>query len=152
MVITFCKERPSCDRVIRRAFCNLRNEIKIRNLRNGNMLMICKIEICNLQFLFCKSLAYFHFANYRFSFRFPNWSKPLKGVLAIWAHKHAGRHMVSVNNCSLQFSNWMNSLWESVSVIFLDIFCWFQTKICIGTIISGSFVNTLAVYNSWPFL
>ena len=72
MVITFCKERPSCDRVIRRAFCNLRNEIKICNLRNGNMLMICKIEICNLQFLFCKSLAYFHFANYRFSFRFPN--------------------------------------------------------------------------------
>ena len=50
MVITFCKERPSCDRVIRRAFCNLRNEIKICNLRNGNMLMICKIEICNLQF------------------------------------------------------------------------------------------------------
>ena len=27
------------------AYCNLRNERKICNLRNGNMLLICKIEI-----------------------------------------------------------------------------------------------------------
>ena len=52
MVSTFCMERPGCDRVIKRAFCNLRNEMKICNFRNGNMLIICKIEICNLQFLF----------------------------------------------------------------------------------------------------
>ena len=26
----------------------------------------------------------------------------LNGVLAIWAHKHAGKRMVSVNNCCLQ--------------------------------------------------
>ena len=28
--------------------------------------MICKIEIANYRFLFCKSLAYFHFINNRF--------------------------------------------------------------------------------------
>ena len=44
------------------------------------------------------------------------------GLLAIWAHKHAGKHMVSENNCCIQLSN--SSLWESVSVTFLDIFCW----------------------------
>ena len=27
------------------------------------------------------------------------------GVLAIWAHKDAGKHMVCENNCCLQFSN-----------------------------------------------
>ena len=27
------------------------------------------------------------------------------GVLAIWAHKHAGKHMVGVYNCCLQFFN-----------------------------------------------
>ena len=50
--------------------CNLRNgnmlmiwKIEICNLRNRNMLMICKIEIAYGRFLFCKSLAYFHFAN-----------------------------------------------------------------------------------------
>ena len=41
------------------------NKIEICNLQNGNMLMICKIEICNLRFLFCKSSEYIHFANYR---------------------------------------------------------------------------------------
>ena len=51
-------------------------------LQDGNMLMICKIEICNLRFLFSKSLAYFHFANYRFSFlfvsfRFANYCKAI---------------------------------------------------------------------------
>ena len=45
IVITFCKKRLSCDRVIR------------------------------------------------------------SGLLAIWVHKHAGEHMVSVNNCCLQLSN-----------------------------------------------
>ena len=29
----------------------------------------------------------------------------LNGFLAIWAHKYVGKHMVSVNNSSLQFSN-----------------------------------------------
>ena len=29
----------------------------------------------------------------------------VSGVLAILAHKHAGKHMVSVNNSSVQFSN-----------------------------------------------
>ena len=29
----------------------------------------------------------------------------LNGVLAIWPHKRAGKHMVRVNNCCLQFSN-----------------------------------------------
>ena len=29
----------------------------------------------------------------------------VSGVLAIWAHKHAGKHMVSANNSSVQFSN-----------------------------------------------
>ena len=32
--------------------------------------MIFQIEICKLQHLFSKSLAYFYFANNRFSFRF----------------------------------------------------------------------------------
>ena len=44
------------------------------------------------------------------------------GLLAIWAHKHVGKHMVSENNCCIQLSN--SSLWESVSVTFRDIFCW----------------------------
>ena len=42
--------------------------MKICNLQNGYILMICKIEISNYRFLFFKSLAYFHFANYRFLF------------------------------------------------------------------------------------
>ena len=46
----------------------------------------------------------------------------LNGVLAIWAHKHAGKRMVSVNNCCLQLSD--SSFRESVSVTFLDVFCW----------------------------
>ena len=29
----------------------------------------------------------------------------LNGFLAIWAHQHAGKHTVSVNNCCLQISN-----------------------------------------------
>ena len=29
----------------------------------------------------------------------------LNGARTIWPHKHAGKHMVSVNNCCLQFSN-----------------------------------------------
>lgn len=44
--------------------------LEICKLQNGSMLMICRIEICNLQFLFCKSLAYVHFKNFRFSFCF----------------------------------------------------------------------------------
>ena len=62
IVITFCKQRPSCDRAIK------------------------------------------------------------LGLPAIWSHKHAGKHMVSVNNCCLQLSN--SSFRESVSVTFLDVFCW----------------------------
>ena len=31
------------------------------------------------------------------------WSCNYKGVLAVWPHKHAGKHVVSVNNCCLQF-------------------------------------------------
>ena len=33
------------------------------------------------------------------------WSCNYKGVLAVWPHKHAGKHVVSVNNCCLQFFN-----------------------------------------------
>ena len=29
----------------------------------------------------------------------------LNGALTIWPHKHAGKHMVSVSYCCLQFSN-----------------------------------------------
>ena len=53
----------------------------------------------------------------------PSCDRAIKlGLPAIWSHKHAGKHMVSVNNCCLQLSN--SSFWESVSVTFLDIFCW----------------------------
>ena len=50
----------------KRAKRNERNEMKICNLRNVNMLMICKIEIANYRFKFSKLFEYFHFANYRF--------------------------------------------------------------------------------------
>ena len=30
------------------------------------MLMICKVEIANYRFKFCKLSAYFYFANYKF--------------------------------------------------------------------------------------
>ena len=53
----------------------------------------------------------------------PSCDREIKpGLLATWSHKHAGKHMVSANNCCLQLSN--SSFWESVSVTFLDIFCW----------------------------
>ena len=46
-----------------------RNEMKICNLGNGNMLMICKIEI----YIF----LYFIFLLTFISFRFSNYSRPL---------------------------------------------------------------------------
>ena len=101
IVTTFCKKRPSCDRVIKRG--------------------------------------------------------PGR-VLAISAHKHAGKHMVSIYKCCLQFSN-SRAVWESVSVTFLAIFCWIH-RVTISEFhkwlwtidqyrhhISGNFVNPWSVYN-----
>ena len=56
-----------------------RNKMKICNLRNGNMLMICKIENANYRFLFCKLLAYFHFAFAKW--KYTNNLKNLRGEL-----------------------------------------------------------------------
>ena len=56
------------------------------------------------------------------------------GFLAIWAHKHAGKHMFSVNNCCLHFS---------ISVTFLDIFCW------IDWVIISEFHRWLRTINSY---
>ena len=66
--------RGRFERWLKWLYSNLRNEtkqkeMKICNLRNGNMLMICYIEIANYRFLFCKSLAYFHLANNRYLYR-----------------------------------------------------------------------------------
>ena len=48
------------------------------------------------------------------------------GFLAIWAHKHAGKHMFSVNNCSYSFriQKQLLRIHESVSINFLDIIFW----------------------------
>ena len=64
-IFPFCKSQTSR---------NKRNEMKICNLQNGYMI-ICKIEI----------IAYFHFANYRLSFRFISFLF-VCFILQMWRH------------------------------------------------------------------
>ena len=73
----------------------------------------------------------------------------LNGVLAIWAHKHAGNYVVCVNNFCLQVRFCCNTTFRGfIELQSRNFISDYERSIGIGTITSGGFVNT-SVSKSW---
>ena len=108
--------------------CNMKwNKMKIWNFWNGNLLMICKIEIANYRFLFCKSLAYFHFINDRFHkkltpFQSPELEVRKKNYKTFW------NCFLSILIVIIFLFLWDNATLSYVEFKVWDTLCWRATS------------------------